>query len=205
MASLTQPIKQYEIFQPGHFQTSKFEIRQNGHTILHTKRKDRFLKSPDVHIMSPDGTILAACILLSWSRNQHLYLGSDPDNADKSNCTLLDCEGFTAGKYKFFWQGREYVWIRTHAKEHGASRWNNKSFKLVGQATGQVLSVFKFNSAMFKHGRLAEIDYFVELGQQLELMSMAAILGIELHIVRSQQAGNDVGSIAGNVSGIVTG
>jgi len=59
------------------------------------------------------------------------------------------------------------------------------------------LVVHRFNNAMFKHGRLAEIDFYVELGQELELMSLAAILGIELHIVRKGQAGAGAGAGGG--------
>ncbi len=121
MASPTQPLKQYEVIQPGTFHTSKFETRQNGQTILNTKRQDRVLRAPYIHIMSTDGKILATCMLQTMSRKQHLYLGSNPDHADKSECTLLDCEGFTASNYTFQFQGKSLAWTRTHAKELGKS------------------------------------------------------------------------------------
>ncbi|KAK3702094.1 hypothetical protein LTR37_015069 [Vermiconidia calcicola] len=210
IAHPTQPSKQYEVFQPGHFQTSKFEIRQNGHTILTTKRRDRAggFKSPYIHIMSLDGTILAACMLMSWSRNQQLYLGSNPDHADKSECTLMDCEGFkglisfTGGKYKFVFHGQELAWTRTHSKALGASRWDDRTFKLVDQNTRQVLAVFRFNNAIFQHRKLTEIDYYVELEHQLEMMSSAAILGIQLYIVKMKRA---CGSGAAGAGGILQG
>jgi hypothetical protein len=77
---------------------------------------------------------------------------------------------------------------RTHDKGLGASGFfNDQNFKLVDQGTGQVLAVYRHNNGIFRKGRMAEIDYYVELGQQLELISMAAILGIELQVEQKKR------------------
>lgn len=62
------------------------------------------------------------------------------------------------------------------------------------EGNGQVLAVFRYNYAIVKHGILATIDYYVELGQELELMSLAAVLGVEERIARSQQASGGGGA-----------
>ena len=85
----------------------------------------------------------------------------------------------------------------------GASRWDDRTFKLVDQNTRQVLAVFRFNNAIFQHRKLAEIDYCVELEHQLELMSLAAILGIQLYIVKMKRAcGNGAAGAGGILQGV---
>ncbi len=51
---------------------------------------------------------------------------------------------------------------------------------------------------------MAVIDYYVELGQRLELLSLAAILGIELQIERNKASsrGSAAGAGAASMGGI---
>lgn len=178
------PIKQYEVFRPSAFSSFTFEIRQHGQCILKTKKDSHAFRAPDVHVTLPSGQIVAAVALQSFSRNLLLYLGNNPDGTDKAQWTVLDCSGFTSGKYAFSHNGHNFCWTRTHQ----FSTFGSRDFKLVDQNTGQVLVVYRYNSSMFKHGRMAEIDYFVELGADLELMSLAGVLGIELSIQRKNNS-----------------
>lgn len=143
--------------------------------------------------MLPSGQIVAAASLQSFTRNQQLYLGNNPDGTDKADWTVLDCTGFTAGKFAFVHQGRSFCWTRTHQY----STFGSKDFKLVDQGSGQVLVVYRHNNAMFKNGRMAEIDYHVELGEEVELLSLVAILGIELSIQQRQHSGAAAGGGGG--------
>ena len=55
------------------------------------------------------------------------------------------------------------------------------------QSTRQVLAVFRWNNAWRRHHKLADISYDADLGQELELLSLAAVLGIEMRIARQSQ------------------
>ena len=143
---------------------------------------------PQIDILGPNNTILASVKLENFSRNCLLHLGN-PETSDKSAWTVLDCKGFTRSSYQFPFNGRTFEWTRTHDSDLGASRFGSRDFKLRDVGSGQVLAVFRFNSAIFKHGVLATIDYYVELGQELELMSLAAVEGVEEKIARAQRAG----------------
>jgi hypothetical protein len=179
------PIKQYEIYHPGHIQMSKFEIRQNGQTVLTTNKARHGLHMPRIDIHGPDETILASVKLESWSRNCILHLGN-PKGSDKSTWTVLDASGITSSSYKFPFNGRAFAWTRTHDSDLGASRLGNKDLKLVDESNSQVLAVIRFNHGIVTHGNMANIDYYVESGQELELMSLAAVLGVEERVGRNQ-------------------
>jgi hypothetical protein len=142
---------------------------------------------PRIDIHAPGERILASVKLGSWSRKCILHLGN-PEGSDKSTWTVLDASGITSGSYKFPFNGRTFAWTRTHDLDLGVSRLGSKDFKLVDESNSQVLAVFRFNHGIVTHGSTANIDYYVELGQQLELMSLAAMLGVEERVGRSQQA-----------------
>lgn len=173
------PIKQYEVYRPSSWSPTKLEIKQNGRAILKSRKEGSVFKAPNLHISLDNGQVVAAVALRSFSRNLSLYLGSHPDTNDLSQWIELDCSGWTSGKYGFSFSGSRYTWTRTRQ----FSFFTGRDFKLVDQQ-GQVLVIYRFNTSLFKHGRMAEIDYFVELGEQLELLSLAAIMGIELEIER---------------------
>lgn len=186
MASGT-PIKQYEVHKTSHFSASRFDIKQNGTTILTTHKTTRMFRKPQIDVLAPSNTILASVKLESFSRGAVLHLGN-PEGSDKSGWTVLDCKGFTSSSYQFPFNGRTFAWTRTHDSDLGASKLGSRHFKLVDEGNGQVLAVYVYNYSIIKHGVLATIDYYVELGQELELMSLAAVLGVEERIARSQNS-----------------
>jgi hypothetical protein len=101
------------------------------------------------------------------------------EGKDESTWILLETTGWTSISYKFSINDRIFAWIRTHDSDLNAGRLDNKDFKLEQENYGRVLVVLRFNYDMIPHEDLATIDYYVELGQQLELVSLAAVLGIE--------------------------
>ena len=189
-------IKQHEIHKTSTFSTSKFEIRQNGSIILTTHKTTRMFRMPQIDVLAPNNTILASVKLENFSRNCILHLGN-PDGSDKSAWTVLDSKGFTSSSYKFPFNGHTFAWTRTHDSALGASRLGGRDFKLVDEGTGQVLAVFRYNYSIVKHGIVATIEYYVELGQELELMSLAAVLGVEERIAKNHQASAAGGAGAG--------
>lgn len=181
------PIRQLEIFKPGTFNAKKLELRQNGNTVLWTNKSSSPFSQPQIDIQLSDKTIVASVKLQSFSRDLLLHLGN-PDCSDKAQWANLVCENFGRSKYKFVHNGKTCSWTRTHNKEIGARRIGGRDFKLVDEATGQVLVVYRFNYGLFKGGVNGNIDFYVQLDSQLELLSLAAILGIEEGIARRQRS-----------------
>ena len=190
------PIKEYEIVNLGTLTTRKLAVQQNGQPILLINRKQGFFERPQVNIQLQDKTIVAACKSRSFGGNQRLFLGN-PDCADKAAWNDLVRESFGLSKYKFMCNGRSFGWTRTHNKELGASRWGSMDYKLIDDQTGQILAVYLNNSKMFSTNPVARIDYYVELGQDLELLSLAAIAGIEEAIRRSKRSSAAAGGGGG--------
>lgn len=71
---------------------------------------------------------------------------------------------------------------RTHDKALGAARIGGQDFKLLDAADDRrVLAVYVNQNA--GDGR---IDWFMELGQNLEIMAIAVLLGVEMRIRASR-------------------
>lgn len=80
-------------------------------------------------------------------------------------------------------------WRRTHDKELGASGWSSGDYKLVNASQpDQVLAVYITHRKWFNKTDVAKIEFMAELGQEAELMSLAAMLGIAEHVRRSSNA-----------------
>lgn len=170
-----------------------YEIKQNGDTIFYAHKKAIARKPLRIDIHQDDQTILASVSDKTLTENATLHLG-DPGNDDRADWTKLKSESFRGSKYKFVADGRSYLWERTHNDDDldgGFQRWSNKDFKLVEEASNHVLVVYRYNAAMLKHHVQATIDYYVELGKELESLSLAAILGIE-QAINSDEALNAV-------------
>lgn len=75
---------------------------------------------------------------------------------------------------------------RTHDKAFGATSFSANNFKLV-DAENRVLAVYISDNRITHIKEIGRIDFFVELGQELELFSLAAILGIQGSIRRQRR------------------
>ena len=181
------PLKQYAVVNPHTFSRKNYEVQSNGQTVHWIHIKSGFMSSPQVNIQRGDQSIAAACKLRSMSRHMRLFAG-DPGSTDSSSWPELRCGGFRGNKYEFFSNGRSFTWTRTHNKALGASTLGSMDFKLVDDATGQVLAVWIRDRKMFSRNPVARINYFAELGPELEALSLAAIAAIEEKIKRQQAA-----------------
>lgn len=86
---------------------------------------------------------------------------------------------------------------RTHDKSLGANSTRNTHFKLLdGQNEDQVLAVYIQDRKWFNTSNVATIDYYVGLDPNLELLSMAAIFGIEDKIRRRNNTNAAVAATA---------
>lgn len=77
-----------------------------------------------------------------------------------------------------------YEWRRTHDKTLGGTRFSHHDYKLVDEA-GRVLAVYVRTQSLFSkevQNRLARIDWFVELGPEVELAGLIAVCGVEENI-----------------------
>lgn len=137
----------------------------------------------------------------------------NPDVAPKETWGDVSSESFSDKQFGFYFGGRKFLWkryvllmssvlsiadgfhhCRTHDKALGGSFWGSKDFKLVDYGDQRrVLAVYISDKKMFSGSQVGRIDFMVELGQDLELLSLAAILGIEETIRRSEGAAAGAG------------
>jgi len=187
----TTTIKTYHVVNQHTFRQNRLEIHHDSHPILWTTTRSKLFKPPQItlHTDSQTGPVVAACKLKTWSCDIEICLG-EPDQTG-ANFERVTSESWMNKSYRFHdVEGRAYRWKRTHSKDLGASRWGSKDFKLVdGEASGAVLAVFVHTQSVF--GRLhqvARIEYFVDMSRELELASLAAILGIEEVIAQAERS-----------------
>ena len=179
------PVKQYEVHHPGMFQTKKLEIKHNGTTILHTNKERHGLKPPRIDISSDGKTIVTSVQLEKRNRGALLLLGN-PNSTDNQEWMELGCQDGHGSKHRFVFNGRPFRWTRTHNKELGARRMGGRDFKLSEEGSDQVLVVYRSNYAVMRKGHFADVDFYVDLDQDVELLALCAVLAIQENIARRQ-------------------
>jgi hypothetical protein len=181
-------VKVMTVLQPTTISSGKHkEIHLNGTPILHVTTKHSLLSATqvDLHPASdPSGRILASAKL-------H-HVGNDLDiQSGLGGWQTLSSHGVFASSYSFNAAGRQYSWTRTHDEALGAHKLGQRDFKLVDESSGRsVLAVFVFTQNMIV-GRLkqiADIKWMAEVGQEVEIIALAAILGVEEKIKKSTNA-----------------
>ncbi|KAI5363030.1 hypothetical protein Slin14017_G067110 [Septoria linicola] len=86
--------------------------------------------------------------------------------------------GWRENEYIFEYEGRRFCWrstvtgLMSYLKDRG-------DYQLVDMENGVVLAAYVKDREWFAFKPIARIDFFVELGQGLELMALTAIMGIE--------------------------
>lgn len=84
---------------------------------------------------------------------------------------------------------------RTHKKELGASSFGSNSFKLVNiSSPDQILAVYISDRQWLNTTDVARIEFMVELGSELELTSLAAVLGIAETVRRTSRNATAAGA-----------
>ena len=113
----------------------------------------------------------------------NLVLGDPKHNKaqEAASGSELKRESLSEKRYTFAHDGRTFAWSRTHDKALGAHRWGDRDFVLVDESCSppRVLAVWVNNMSSFKRNPEAVVEWFVELGRELELLSLAAVLAIE--------------------------
>lgn len=195
------PIKTYTVHQTSAWRQSYQEVQFNGRTILWVNARKRMFHNTQVNIQTEfnAGPIVAACKLGCFMRGLRFWLGN-PDCTDKDAWPVAECHGFRSNNFTFQTSDcRLYQWRRTHDRDLGAKRFGNKDFKLVDTQTGHVIAVFIFKHEVFGVKDAGRIDYFVEFGQELELMSLTVLMGIQEQIREQERAA--AASSGGGASG----
>ncbi|KAI5368069.1 hypothetical protein Slin15195_G032030 [Septoria linicola] len=207
-------IKTY-VIGTDHVHTQRsLEIQHNDQPILWAVKYFGDFHRPEIRITTngEEGPTLAAMSFKSM-RGIRVMLGDDPDALPKEAWADVDPEGMTSGQHTFVFDDRPFWWkrrvqsireklelhvidplIRTHNKQYGASSLGGRDFKLI-DGDEQVLAVYINDSRTFNVEDIGRIDYFVELGRELELFTLAAILGIQERIRRQRR--NNAGGGAG--------
>ena len=194
------PVKQFEVHRSSAWNTKRHEIKQNGNTVLYTNRKKAMFSSPQINLQTSDQQILASIKMQSFSKDLLLHLGN-PDCTDKAQWANLTCDNFMATKYKFGFGGRWFTWTRTHNKDLGASKFGGSNFKLVDESNGCVVMVYRYTNGLFSGGVVGNIDFYAELDPQLELLALAAIVGIEERIAMRKRNAGAAGGAGGGGGG----
>ncbi|KAF9886430.1 hypothetical protein FE257_011462 [Aspergillus nanangensis] len=167
-------------------------------------------KKPDLTIHSggdENGTVLAVCKFLHFSRHFKVCLG-DPHDLNLAQWEDLVCQNMRRNKYRWQMtipnvagpQRRSFVWKSTHHVGIGddtPSIFNARCWKLVEEQTGQVVAVFlaKNLKSFTKSGKL-QID--VNYGQDFDLMVLITVLALyEKQRRRSQNSAGGGGGGGG--------
>lgn len=109
-------------------------------------------------------------------------------------------EGFTKKQYSFIFNGSAFVWRRTHDKVLGASRWGSGDFKLV-DGQGRVLAVWVTDKKILGRRVVGRVHWFVNLGRELELLSLVVVLGVGEKVRRDSHAAAAGGAGGGGGGG----
>ncbi|KAK4545126.1 hypothetical protein LTR36_003677 [Oleoguttula mirabilis] len=176
------PTKTYHLVNQHTFTSKHFEIQHNGQVILWANTNKTLLHKPIINLAADaeNGPIIAACKLESFSRSLRFFIGN-PDCTDKATWSICECAGFVEKHYSFrSSDGRLLQWKRTHNKDLGGKTFGGRTFKLVDEG-GNVLAVYVHTQSVFgKRHQIARFDFYVELGQELELVSLVTMLGIQV-------------------------
>lgn len=167
----------YEIVRPHSRGSDYLEIQLDGQTLYWSHTHNKPLAGPkvDLHVDAENGPIVASSQLDSMKRNSRILHGN------REEWTVVACESFiSASSFAFDLGSKSYRWKRTNDKSLGATRLENRSFKLLDIATGDVLATFvHVEGALGTAQRSARIEYLIDLGVDLEIVSLVTILGID--------------------------
>lgn len=187
----TNPFKSYSIIPaPTWGRTSAFTIRDITETptyeVIIQREKHGFGDSAIIVQSANDKSTLASCRLKGFANKKFLLLGQYPDCTDLLEWIPVTPSGkFDPSKHSFEFAGERYSWTRTRRKEYGGSRWVGKTFKLVNGKTGEVLAVF-VHLGKWKRRDEARVDWFCDVGRELEVLSLAAVLGLQEEMRRAE-------------------
>ncbi|KAK5692304.1 hypothetical protein LTR17_025406 [Elasticomyces elasticus] len=175
------PLKTYEFVAESIKTKQPHEIQQDGRPVLWIRNKRSLWKAPQIHIHADagHGEIVAACRLSLTTRNLPFMLGN-PDGADKDSWPVAKVEGYTSKAYNFEVSGQGYRWARTHRKDLGSSKMSNKDYELV-DASESTLAIFLFAHKPLpdQPNLIGRLNWFRNIGREVELSALAVLLGIE--------------------------
>ncbi|EME45394.1 hypothetical protein DOTSEDRAFT_79398 [Dothistroma septosporum NZE10] len=193
-----KPIKTYVVVNPKAFNTCHLQIHHDNRPILWAETKRAFFSKPQVnlHTGSEDGPIVAAAKLKPMSSS---FLVAFGDAAAKEIWEKVESGSFTKKQYGFTFQERQYCWRRTHDKSLGASSMGSQDFKLLDATDDKTVLAAYINQKWSTREGKGRIDWMAELGQDVEIMAIAVLLGLAMRIraARSAAAGGAGGGGGG--------
>lgn len=192
--------KTYDIRSESKLSAKNIEIHQNGRAILWVKTKIPFWGAPIITIEGPpqnwagsegQGRILAATKLKSVRSGFSITLG---DPASQENWSQVTYSSWNEKEYFFEVAGRRYSWrspvtgLMSYLKDTG-------DYQLVDLDDEKVLAAYVKDREWFAFKPIARIEFYVELGQELEMLALAAILGVEERRRRKNSAAATSGAV----------
>ncbi|KAK4623765.1 hypothetical protein CLAFUW4_05649 [Fulvia fulva] len=181
------PVKTYQVVNTKAFNTRHLQIRHNNRPLLWAETKRSFFSAPqtNLHKGSMNGPVVAAVKLRTMSSS---FLVAYGDAVGRDLWEKVQSGIFSNKQYGFMLQGRHFCWRRTHDKFLGASRMGSQDFKLLDAANDKVLAAYMNQNWSMSSGD-GRIDWYVELGQALEIMAIPVLLGLEMRIRAAHAAG----------------
>ena len=197
----TIPIKQYEVYRRS---SKRYEIQQNGQAVLFADLSGSVFTCRQVNVKLQDQSTTAVCESHALKRNMPLLYSKpdsttssakadnpnpdeedkpDLDDDDKSNWPKLIQDPKAQRKWKFSSNGRSLSWTRLESKlmsQHWVG-FKALGYQLTDETTGQLLALFTYipRRRGIRSGYEGTIDFHVELGSELEYLSLAAILALK--------------------------
>lgn len=189
MASLT-PIKHYEIIRASRIQRREFEIRMNDTVVLKAHAKTHMLHVSGIDISSLEGAVIASVKLKKWSRRCLLHLGKPKESEERERSTwiVLDSPGSNSRSFKCTFKGRTFALVPTLDSILDTGRLGRLNFRLLDASNGQILAAWTSDCRSPNSQPLARIDYFEELGREVEVLSLVAMMGLREKILFIQSA-----------------
>lgn len=187
----THVLKTYHVYRPGStFTTSRLkEIRLGSQAVFWLTTLPDPFKAPQINLRtkSAQGPILASCQYPrgDWSRICKIFLGN-LSSTGPEQWPVLTCENQMGSSYHFELAGQAYRWLRTHEPELGGTLAGKRTYKLVHAGTDDLLAVYKSTRTLQGWREIADVYYYVEMGRELEHLSLVAILGIQERIAQEK-------------------
>ncbi|EAW10923.1 uncharacterized protein ACLA_065570 [Aspergillus clavatus NRRL 1] len=174
--------------------------------LYHVNNSSLTPKKPDLTIhagTSISAPVVAVCKFLHFSRHFKVGLG-DPQSPNSVTWEDLVCLSFVHVRYRFQMtvdtgngiERRPFVWKHTYSVGVGDTKpslltWRN--FKLVDEATDQLIAVFTSNSWGYK--KSGKLELHANFGQEFDLMVI--ITGLALYERQRRQRASSSGGGGG--------
>ncbi|KAF2216985.1 hypothetical protein CERZMDRAFT_93049 [Cercospora zeae-maydis SCOH1-5] len=199
--------KQYDVRSTSNASAKNLDICQNGRPILFVNIKTPFWGVPRIEIVRAlgnmgagrGGPVVAAAKFKQIASGFYINIGNPPDVIPLEQWPQVSFSYWNETDYTFEFEGRRFAWkspvsgIMDYLKDNG-------NFQLVDLENGTILAAYIRTNKSFTKD-IARIEVMVELDQDLELMALTAIMGIDERKRRAMLGASYVAGAAAGAAG----